>query len=101
MLWGDDLYDRGDYRTAADAYYLALEAADNMTMPPEQPGLDPRWAKFRRAGALLELRDFGAGLPLLDEVAETDAPWASEARTQAEMARLEQRLQNSARTAEG
>jgi len=93
IAWGDDRYQRGDYRMAADAYAMALEAADNMSRMPTGAGRNPEWAKYQRANALLELRDYANGLALLDEVAESDAPWAAEARTKAEYARLEQRMQ--------
>ncbi|MBI1321476.1 MAG: tetratricopeptide repeat protein [Candidatus Hydrogenedens sp.] len=101
IAWGDYLYERGDYRTAADAYAMAVTAADKMTVPPTEPGRDPRWAKYQRANALLQLRDYDNGLRLLDEVAASTAPWAGEARTKADYARLERRLQSARSSAEG
>jgi len=101
IAWGDYLYERGDFRTAADAYALAVDAAAAMTFPPAEAGKDPLWAKYQRANALLQIRDVENGLTLLDEVAASDAPWAGEARAKAEYARLEQRLQSARTRAEG
>jgi hypothetical protein len=101
IAWGDYLYERGDYRTAADAYALAVDAAASMTFPPDEAGKDPLWAKYQRANALLQIRDVENGLMLLDEVAASGAPWAGEARAKAEYARLEQRLQSARARTEG
>lgn len=100
IAWGDYLYARGDYRTAAEAYTMAEEAAQSMNVKPTAPGSDPRWAQFQRANALLQLRDYQGGLRLLDEIAASGAPWAKEAEAKANHTRLEQRL-TAARTASG
>lgn len=92
MAWGDYLYGRGDYRTAAEAYAMAEDAAKAMNVAPSTPGLDPRWAQYQRANALLQLRDYQGGLRLLDEIANSGAPWAKEAAAKASHTRLEQRL---------
>lgn len=99
ISWGDYLYARNDYRTAADAYAMAEEAADSMPAPPSAPGMDPRWAQYQRANALLQLRDYQGGLRLLDEIADSGAPWAREAEAKANFTRMEQRLSNSSRAA--
>ncbi len=97
IAWGDYLYQRTDYRGAADAYAMAEETAKGMPAPPSGPGLDPRWAQYQRANALLQMRDFQAGLRLLDEIAESGAPWAREAEAKANFTRMEQRLSGSGR----
>lgn len=97
IAWGDYLYGRNDYRTAADAYGMAEEAAKSLPAPPSTPGQDPRWAQYQRANALLQLRDYQAGLRLLDEIAASGAPWAREAEAKANFTRMEQRLSSSSR----
>ena len=99
IAWGDYLYGRGDFRTAADAYAMAEEEAAKLTTPPSEPGRDPRWAQYQRANALLQLRDFQAGLRMLDEIAASTAPWAREAETKATFTRMEQQLGDLPRAA--
>ena len=91
ILWGDYLYGKGDYRAAADAFSLAIEAAERAIPGETTPQNDPRWAKYQRANALLALSDFNGSIPLFQEVAASDAPWAVEAGIKADYARLEQR----------
>ena len=85
VAWGDYLYEKRDFRAAADAYARAIDAAvvDSADLP---------WAKYQRANALLKLSDFEGSVALYDEVAATDAPWAEDAGALAEYARLEQRV---------
>lgn len=95
IAWGDFLYGKGDFRTAADAYAMAEDAAKQLGAPPSAPGVDPRWAQYQRANALLQLADYQGGLRLLDEIAATDAPWAREAEAKAHFTRMEQRLSSA------
>jgi tetratricopeptide (TPR) repeat protein len=85
VAWGDYLFDRRDFRTAADAYALAIGA-----VAEDSP--DVSWAKYQRANALLRLSDFDASVQLYDEVASSGFPWAEDARVSAEYARMEQRM---------
>lgn len=101
-LWGDALYNAGDYRGALDAYALAVpkppetstgedteEAAEEEPAPLSR---DAIWAKYQRANAMLKLDDYSNSLPILDEFAASDTPYAEDARIKAEYARLEQRM---------
>jgi len=95
IMWGDYLYGKGDYRSAADAYGLAVDAAAQVSTPVRGVRRDPAWAKYQRANALLELSDYRGSLALFQEIAASDAPWAAEAGIKAEYARLEQRLRGA------
>ena len=92
ITWGDYCFAKGDFRTAADAYELALNVSEKSSRPVAGIKRDPRWAKYQRANALLELADYQGSLALLAEIANSDAPWAQEAGMKADYARLEQRL---------
>ncbi len=92
ITWGDYLYDKSDFRAAADAYSIAIDSAMGAERLSGQTKKDPSWAKYQRANALLELADFKGSLALYEQIAETSAPWAQEAGVKAEYARLEQRL---------
>ena len=85
LAWGDYLYDRGDYRAAAEAY----EKANGVRA---SPGPDSRWGAYQLASSLLHLDEYERALPMLDQVAASDSPWAEAARLQAAYARGEQRL---------
>ncbi|MBI2423173.1 MAG: tetratricopeptide repeat protein [Candidatus Hydrogenedentes bacterium] len=91
--WGDYLYGKGDFRMAAEAYNSALRAptgGSSRVIDGLKSTAD--WAKYQRANALLALDDFRESLTLYDELAASEAPWASDAATKAEYARLNQRL---------
>ncbi|MCC6152541.1 MAG: tetratricopeptide repeat protein, partial [Candidatus Hydrogenedentes bacterium] len=101
-LWGDALYNAGDFRGALDAYALAVpeqpEPKDDenteeaATEEPAPLSRDAVWAKYQRANAMLKLDDYSNSLPILDELAASDTPYAEDARIKAEYARLEQRM---------
>lgn len=92
-LWGDYLYEKGDYRAAADAYALADDASNaTSTQPVDGKRTDRRWPRYQRANSLLKLSDFAGSLALYDEIAQTDAPWAKEAAVKADYVRMQQRL---------
>ncbi|HRI88755.1 MAG TPA: tetratricopeptide repeat protein, partial [Candidatus Hydrogenedentes bacterium] len=104
-LWGDALYKSGDYRAALDAYALvAPPEISPVPMPGEEPAeaeaepaplpADVLWAKYQRANAMLKLDDYWNSVPILESLAETESPYAEDARLKAEYARLEQRLRN-------
>lgn len=109
VIWGDALYKTGDYRGALEAY--ALAAAPPPASPPADesrksddtvqnvqngetsaPSRDVVWAKFQRANALLKLDDYANSLPIFEELASSDTPYAEDARIKAAYARLEQRI---------
>ncbi|NUM54863.1 MAG: tetratricopeptide repeat protein [Candidatus Hydrogenedentes bacterium] len=98
-LWGDALFNAGDYRGALDAYALAVPPAPEPAQDDEEPAGeatapsgDALWATFQRANAMLKLDDYASSIPILDELASGDTPYAEDARIKAEYARLEQRL---------
>jgi TolA-binding protein len=90
--WGDYLYNKGDYRAAADAYALSVDAVGKSKAINETTKAGVDWAKYQRANALLELADFQASLMLYNEVASSASPWAKEAGVKAGYAKLEQQL---------
>jgi tetratricopeptide (TPR) repeat protein len=94
--WGDYLMRRGDYRTAAEAYHLAIEAGSANTEALRDAKRHPTWAKFQRANALMALSDYDRSLALYTEVSASNTPWADEARIKAEQARLELQLRSAA-----
>lgn len=85
VTWGDYLYDRQDYRAAADAYALVPETADTVHE-------DVQWARYQRANALLQVGDFDGSIPLLDTIAANKGRWAEEAALKSQYGRVEQRL---------
>jgi len=85
VAYADYLYDRREYRAAADTYSRAVHADAGRS----QDGL---WAKYMRANALVQLGDFEQGALLYDQVATSAAPWAKDAAIKAYYVRLEQRL---------
>ena len=90
VLWGDHLYDRADFRAAADAYALALtDAPDGRTTETQQ------WAQYQRANALFDARQFAESLDGFELVGQSNSPWAEEAAAQAEAARLALRLRGA------
>jgi len=95
ITWGDFLYAKGDYREAAEAYGMAIQAAQVSTFTGKGVKTDPRWAKYQRANALLELADFSESLSLYKDLAASDSPWAKEAGIKAAYAELEQRLRGA------
>jgi len=85
LAWGDYLYQRRDFRDAANAYAIAVNAGQDSSR-------NNMWAKYQRANAFLQVSDFEGSIPLFDEVAGATVPWAREAAAKADYARLEQRL---------
>lgn len=85
VLLADFLYEKGDFRTAAQAYALAVQCGD-------KKDVDVLWAKYQRANALLGLSNFEEAIKLYDEVAASGSSWAVEARIKASNMRTQQRL---------
>ena len=59
VTWADYLYERSDFRAAADAYAMILTKA---------PGASDqrKWAEFQRANALLQVADYRGSINLFD-----------------------------------
>ena len=94
IMWGDYLYGREDYRSAADAFKKAIDVSEQGRIPYRGIAKDVDWAKYQRANALLALSEFSESLTLLEEIAASDAAWAAEAATKAEYVKLEQQVRN-------
>ena len=82
VRWGDHLYERGDYRAAAEAYAVAVEASDNGDE-------DGYWAEFQRANALMRYGEYARSAERYEAIAESDSPWAEAAETKARYAQQE------------
>ncbi len=85
VRWGDFLYQRGDYRAAADAYAKT-------SAPGYEDTEDAEWARFQRANALMQSMDYITSAELFHELAESDSPWADTAAVKAKYAETEGRL---------
>lgn len=90
--WGDYLYGKGDYRTAADAYEMALAAGERVADADDEINSKAGWAKFQRANALMQLSDYASAKTLFDEIAQSDSPWATEAGLLSQSAEIQQRV---------
>ena len=93
--WGDYLYGKGDYRTASDAYGMAMADAARAKEPLVAQKRLIAWAEFQHANALMRLDDLDNAARAYDGLAQSDSPWAADARVLAESARLQQRLQSA------
>ncbi len=92
--WGDYLFDRRDYRAAADAYAKALgnaAVAFEGTAAPVVMSELQQWALYQRANALFNLNDLRGSADLFDRVAAMGSDWSDEAAAKARLARLELR----------
>ena len=98
IAWGDYLYGRKDYRTALEAYTIALEpleretssaAVESAGAPLSPPQL---WSMYQRSNALFSLARFQESIEDYDIVAASSSVWAEEAKTKAQSARIEIRL---------
>ena len=101
ITYGNFLFDRGDYRAAADAYALALDSQIVGTtddVPDMALSEQQLWSLFQLANAKFKLSEFGDSIRLYERVAGSSSEWAEEASTKLESARLEQRLRGRART---
>ena len=85
VRWGDFLYERGDYRAAADAYAKA-------ELPGYEDTNEADWARFQRANALMRTMDYAGSVELFNQIAESDSPWAAAAAVKAAYAEAERRL---------
>jgi len=90
--WGDFLHRRADYRSAADAYAIALNHAEVEGVVVDGLTQSTDWAKYQRANALLALSDYEESFRLFQEIAQSTAPWAQEAVTKAEFVRIEGKM---------
>ena len=94
LAWADRLYEKGDYRAAADAYALTIQADEGRTA-------DTSWAQYQQANALVKLADFSNSATLYEQVVGSNTPWAEDAGLMAEYARLEQRLRGGSEATAG
>ncbi|MFP4172085.1 MAG: tetratricopeptide repeat protein [Candidatus Hydrogenedentota bacterium] len=94
VRWADHLYDRGDYRAAAEAYAVAVEASDN-------DGDNGYWAEFQRANALMRFGEYERSAEQYGAIAQSDSPWAEAAETKARYARQEHVLRGGEPLAAG
>lgn len=90
VAWGDHLYRAGDYRLAADAFNIAVDAASSGGRQVRGTRADPAWAKFQRANALLNIGDYAASRALFEEIASSNSQWSEEAGAKAKFAHLEE-----------
>lgn len=103
--YGDFLYRRGDFQAAAQAYGIALGGQPGLQEAPPLPesaaGLSDVqvWSLYQRANALIAMERYDESLALYELVATSGSAWSEEAKTRAQSARLEQRLEGEARTA--
>lgn len=100
ITYGNFLFDRGDYRAAADAYAQALDAQIvGTTDDVPDMALSERqlWSLFQLANSKFKLSEFGESIPLYERVAGSSSEWAEEATAKLESARLEQRLRGRTR----
>ena len=90
--WGDYLYNKGDYRTAADAYEMALAATERVPNANAEIKSKSDWAKFQQANALMRLSDYASAKVLFDEIAKSTSLWAAESGILSQSAALQQRV---------
>ena len=92
MTWGNYLYERQDYRAAASAYEMALNAEVRSDSVDVILTDTQAWNMFQRANALYRLSDYETCIPLYEQLATTASQWAPEASAKLTSARLEQRM---------
>ena len=88
--WGEHLYRAEDYRLAADAFKIAVDASFAGGRRMRGKRSDPAWAQFQRANALLNLEDYAASRVLFEEIAGTNSAWSQEAGAKAKYAQTEE-----------
>lgn len=101
ITYGNFLFNRGDYRAAADAYSMALDSQIVGTTEdvPDMALTDRQlWSLYQLANTKFKLSDYAASIPLYERVASSSSEWADEASTKLQSARLEQRLRGRARS---
>ncbi len=86
VKWGDHLFERRDFRAAAEAYALADSAVTEESDPLTA------WAKLQQANAKLQLRDVTESVPLLEEVSNSGSIWSNDATLRQSYAEVERRL---------
>lgn len=86
VMWGDHLFERRDFRAAAEAYALAQTAVTEDGKPLTD------WARLQQANAMLQLRDVGDSVALLEEVSQSGGVWSSDAALRQAYADVERRL---------
>ena len=92
MTWGNYLYERQDFRAAASAYEMALNAEVRSDSVDVILTDTQAWNMFQQANALYRLSDYETCIPLYEQLATTASQWAPEASAKLTSARLEQRM---------
>ena len=93
--WGDHLFERGDYRAAAEAYAIAMDLRTDLAVDATIPQLENElqyWSAYQRANSLFNVARYTESLPLFERVATSGTQWAPDAEAQLSAARLELRL---------
>ncbi len=85
ITYADYLFRKQDYRGAREAYELVARA------PGGSPA-DQQWAEFQWASSLLNMKDDEEALTRLEVIADSDSPWAQDARGKADYIQLTRRL---------
>lgn len=86
VMWGDHLFQRRDFRAAAEAYSLVESAVTEEGNPLTA------WARLQHANAMLQLRDVTDSVPLLQEVSKSGSAWSNDASLRQSYAEVERRL---------
>jgi len=94
--FGDFLYERGDYRAAAEAYTIALGARPGEGLPAilNIAALSEvqLWSLYQRANALAAVQEHGESLALYEQLARANSPLAEDAKVRAAAVRMKQRM---------
>jgi TolA-binding protein len=86
--WADWTYERGDYPEAVWGYELVEEYTNVLQE-------EAMWARYQKAGAMLNMGDESGALELLDEIARSQSPWAPYAQMKAQYARQLRQVERS------
>lgn len=85
IVLGDHLFNKGDFRAAADAYAVAVDAGVEET-------IEALWAMYQRGNALARTGDVEGSRALLERVAASRSDWAKGAQLRLDYIALRQRL---------
>ncbi|MBP9003925.1 MAG: tetratricopeptide repeat protein [Candidatus Hydrogenedentes bacterium] len=92
LAWGDYLYQRRQFREAAEAYRLAASVKPEHTGMTPTGRTGPAWAEFQQANALAGAGDINGALALYDTIARGNGPWAADAGIKAARLRIENQV---------
>ena len=86
ILWADHLYDKKEFKAAENEYVAAAKVGGGLSA-------DDAWAKYQRANALSQLKNYEESVLLFDEVTALNSPCSKQAAINANHIRIEQALQ--------